>query len=103
MDEFERNKRLRRETAGQRIALIENDIDTGVTFLRLAVMELAMSHPARVDELLAKARMAYTATAKFLAEVEDPVEWLRLHDKHQALGDAIGEVESKRRQLQEKP
>jgi hypothetical protein len=87
--------------ARQRIALIETDID--VAILRLALTELNMSHPSRVDELLGKARIAYAATAKFLAEVENPVEWLPLHDKQQALGDAIWEVEGERRHQQENP
>jgi len=100
MDKDEQAQHLRRESARQRIAFIETDIDTAMTFLQLALTELNMRHLARVDELLGKARIAYAATARFLADVEDPVERRRLHDRHQALADAIWEVQGKRRHQQ---
>jgi hypothetical protein len=103
MDEFARALRLRRETARQRVAFIETDIDVGITFLRLALTELDMRNLARVDELLANARIAYAATAKLLPEMAELEEWQRLHDEHQALADAIREVERrKHRQEEEK-
>ena len=103
MDKYKQAEHLRRESARQRIALIETDVNTAMTFLRLALTELDMRHLARVDELLAKARIAHAATARLLADVEDHVELLRLHDKHQALADAIWEVEGKLRHQQENP
>lgn len=104
MDELERTERLRRETARQRIALIEADINVAIAFLRIALTELDMRNAARVDHLLAKARIAYASTAKLLADVVDPEEWQRLHDDHQALADAIREVERRQhRQEDENP
>ena len=104
MDELARALRLRRETVRQRIALIDTDIDVGMTFLRIAATELSMGNSARADDLLAKARMAYTTTAKFLPGVADVEEWQHLHDKHQALADAIrGAERRQRRQEGEKP
>ena len=97
MDELKRAERLRSETNRQRIAFIETDIDTGITFLRLALTELDMRNLVRVDQLLAKARIAYAATAKLLADVADPDERQRLHNEHQALADAIREVERRKR------
>jgi hypothetical protein len=101
MDELERAKRLRTETDRQRIALIETDIDVAATFLRLALTELDIRNLTRVDQLLAMARIAYAATAKFLTDVADPDEWQRLHNDHQALADAIREVERRRRRHEE--
>src|SRR5258708_31107403 len=97
MDELERSKLLRSETDRRRIAFIETDIDVGMTFLRLAVTELDMRNLARVDQLLAKARIAYAATAKFLADVADPGEGQHLHDEHPALADPIRAGERRKR------
>jgi hypothetical protein len=101
MDELDRAKRLRSEADRQRIAFIETDIDLGITFLRLALTELEMRNLSRVDQLQAKAGIAYAATSKLLADVADPDEWQRLHDEHQALADAIREVERRRRRYKE--
>ena len=101
MDELERSVRLRRELTRQRIALIETDIDVGITLLRLALTELDMRNLARVDQLIAKARIAYAATAKLLADVMELEEWQRLHDEHQALADALREVERRKRRHEE--
>ena len=88
MDELERAERLRSETNRQRIAFVETDIDLAITFLRLALTELDLRNLVRVDQLLAKARIAYAATAKLLADVADPDERQRLYNEHQALADA---------------
>jgi hypothetical protein len=96
MDKYEKSQRLRQEAARQRIAFIEVDIDAAMTFLRIATADL-LDNPERADKLLAKARLAYGATAKFLPDVEDIGQSRRLHDRHQALADAIGELERKRR------
>ena len=101
MNELERSKRLLSETNRQRIAFIETDIDVAMTFLRLALTELDMGNLTRVDQLLAKARIAYAATAKLMADVADSEEWQRLHDEHQALADAIREVERRKRRHEE--
>ena len=99
VNELERAERLRRETARQRIALIENDIDLAIAFLRIALTELDIRNHERVGQLLDKARIAYLSTAKLLAEMADTDDWQRLHDNHEALADAIREVE--RRQLRQ--
>jgi hypothetical protein len=101
MDELQRGERLCEETARQRVALIETDIDLAIAFLRLALTELDMRNLARVDHLLDKARIAYAATAKLLADFTDYEEWQRLHDEHQALADAIREVERRMRRHEE--
>src|ERR1051326_5748926 len=101
MDELERAERLPREFARQRIALIENDIDLAIKFLRLALTELDMRKAARVAELLAKARIAYDGTAKLLADVADPEDWQRLHDDHEARADATREVERRQRRQED--
>jgi len=98
MDEFERAERLHREAAEQRIAVIDADIDLAMTFLQLALTALSMGHNEHADQLLDKAQTARDTMGKFLPQVADVEQQQRLQGKHQALTDAIAEVERQRMQ-----
>ena len=88
---------LRKELDRERINLIAVDIETGMTFLRIATTELSLGNLERTTALVEKARNAYTAMAKFLVDVAEPEEQERLREKHQALDAAIREVERRKR------
>lgn len=96
-----RSATLRRDMDRERINLIEADIETGMTFLRIAITELSLGNLERTTALVAKARQAYAAMAKFLADVPELEEQQRLREKHQALEAAILEIERRKRRCEE--
>lgn len=98
MDEFDRAERLHREAAEQRIVMIDADIELAMTFLQLALTELDMGENESAGQLLEKARVARDTMTKFLPQVADVEQHQRLQSKHQALTDAIVEVERQRMQ-----
>lgn len=84
-----------------RINLIETDIETGMTFLRIATTELSLGNLQRATALVAKARYAHTQMAKLLADVTEQDEQQRLREKHQALDAEIREVERRKRRYEQ--
>lgn len=90
-------KRLNRDSSRQRVNLIETDIDTAMTLLRFAVTELSLGHSSRVAQLVAKARAAHKTVGSFLGDVADENERQHLHERHQALGDTLRDVERRTR------
>jgi hypothetical protein len=93
MDKYEQAESLRRGWLRMQTALIETDLDNAMTFMGLARTELRMGDLTRVTQLLAKVRAAHEAVGKFLAEVKDPEEHQRLRDKHDALTDALEDLQ----------
>jgi len=94
INELERKTaELRRASNLQRVSVIETDVETGMTFLRLADTELGMGNMERVNRLVGLARKAHEATGKFLAGVQDPEDFERLREKRQGLEEAIRDTE----------
>lgn len=85
----------------ERINLIETDIESAMTFLRIAMTELELANLDRASSLLSKAKDARSSVAKFLGDVVDPDEQQRLREKHRALDEAIGNVERRKRRFEE--
>jgi hypothetical protein len=90
-----RNAELLRASNRQRVAFIETDIETAMTFLQLADTELLMGNVERVTTLVGSARTAYEATGRFLARVPDPEERERLREQRCRLEEAIRDVEQR--------
>ena len=93
MDKYEQAESLRREKLRVQTALMETDLDNAMAFMALARTELRMGDLTRVTQLLAKVRAAHEAVGKFLVEVKDPEEQQRLRDKHDALTDALEDLQ----------
>lgn len=96
MDAADKASQLREHSARQREVLIEADIETAMTFLRLAATELDMGHTGRAAELAKKAKQAYHAVAKLLVHVTS-VRKQELRKKWRALDVAISDLERQRR------
>jgi hypothetical protein len=96
-----RSATLRMDMDRQRINLIDTDIETGMTFLRIARTELDLGNLERTTALIAKARYAHGAMAKLLTDVSDADQQQRLREKHQALDAAIREAERLKRRHEE--
>src|SRR5258708_25172085 len=88
-----KNADLRRASNRQRIIFIETDIETAMTFLKLADTELGMGNMERVTRLVGSARTAYETTGRFLVRVQDPEDHQRLCEKLCRLEEAIRDVE----------
>jgi hypothetical protein len=91
---------LRADLDRERINLIDADLDTGMTFLRIADTELGLGNLERTQTLIAKARTAYDAIGKLLIPVTESEEQSRLRDRHQALDAAIQEMERRKRRYE---
>jgi hypothetical protein len=97
MDKLEEEERRRRRADLQRVLDLDEAIDTAVSFLRLADMELDRRRFEQAEDLVVKVRLTNQTATKIVPLVEDTEQRLRLRDRLQTLADAISDLERKRR------
>ena len=83
-----------------RISLIETQLDTALTLLKLANTELSFGHFERIGELLSKARLAQLEAAHSLRDVNARDESM-VREKQQALDEALSDIEHNKRRFEE--
>ena len=98
MNQVHRAARLDQQVRKQRIGFIDADIDTAMTFLRIADTALSMGHMEHLNTIMEKAHVARQTVGEFLEKVEDRSERRRLRRKYQELQDAIRKVEHHKQQ-----
>ena len=92
MDKYEEAERRYRA----RISLIESQIETALTLLKLAKTEISLGRLERIEELISKARVAQHDAAHSLREVNAPLEPV-LQRKQEDLAEALSDVERRLR------
>jgi hypothetical protein len=94
MEEFKaRGDQAERAHNRQRVVFIETDIDMAMTFVRLATTDLSLGKWEDAMELVARAIQVEETVATLIATVPDEENRQRLHEKWQALAEALQEVQ----------
>lgn len=89
------------ESRRERVSLIEADVEAAMTFLRIATTEMGLGNMARAASLVDKARQAYGAVTKLLAEMPEAEDQQRLREKQQALDAELREAARRKRHYEE--